>query len=130
MVRLRAEKVRRIADDLEETPVFGDPDGEVLLVGWGSTRGAMEAAVNTARARGLRVGTISLRWVNPIPNDIATICGRFKHLVVPELNNGQLVRLLRDQLLLPFQSVTKIQGLPFKTAELVEVIESAIASKT
>ena len=130
MVRLRAEKVRRIADDLEETPVFGDPDGEVLLVGWGSTRGAMEAAVNTARAKGLRVGTISLRWVNPIPNDVATICGRFKHLVVPELNNGQLVRLLRDQLLLPFQSVTKIQGLPFKTAELVEVIESAIASKT
>lgn len=131
MTKLRAEKVERVAQEMPPTEIFGDPQGDVLVVGWGSTRGAIEAAVESARLRGLRVGAVHLRWINPLPSDLGEVLGRFEHHLVPELNNGQLVRILRDRYLLPFVPQNKIKGLPFRASEIeekiVEIAGAAVA---
>jgi 2-oxoglutarate/2-oxoacid ferredoxin oxidoreductase subunit alpha len=118
MVKLRAEKVARVARMIPPTVLNGDPDGDVLIVGWGSTRGAIEAAVDRLRAKGHRVGHMHLRYINPLPEDLADHFRRFRRLLVPELNDGQLVRILRDRYLLPFEPLNSIKGLPFKASEI------------
>jgi len=126
MVKLRAEKVARIADDLDPVEIDGAPSGELLVVGWGSTRGAITAAVEEARAQGIEVSHIHLRRLNPLPSDLAEKLAGFKRILLPELNDGQLALLLRAQTLLPIQSFTKIAGQPFKVAEIRERIEKLI----
>ncbi len=125
MTRLRAEKVERVAQMIPKLEVHGDPSGDVLVIGWGSTRGAIEAAVSEVRESGKRVGSIHLRYLNPLPSDLGEVLSRFDHLIVPEINDGQLVVVLRDRFLLPFKSLTKMQGLPFKSGEIVAAIEEA-----
>jgi 2-oxoglutarate ferredoxin oxidoreductase subunit alpha len=118
MTELRAEKVARVAQDLDPVDVTGDDAGDVLVIGWGSTYGAITAAVESARARGLRVGHIHLRWIHPFPPGLAEAIARFEHVLVPELNHGQLVRVLRDRFLVDARSLPKIQGVPFKAREI------------
>ena len=118
MTRLRAEKVERVQQEIPPTEVGGDAEGNVLVVGWGSTKGAIESAVKTVRAGGRRVGRVHLRWLSPLPPDLGAIMDRFEHILVPELNNGQLVHVLRDRFLRPVESLAKIQGLPFKASEI------------
>ncbi len=127
MTELRAEKVERVAQDIPPTDVYGDDEGDVLIIGWGSTRGAIETAVERARGRGQQVGAVHLRHLNPLPPDLPVLFDRFTHLLVPELNNGQLVRLLRDRYLLPFLPLNKIQGRPFKASEIEERIDAILA---
>ncbi len=127
MVKLRAEKIARVAQDIPPTAVNGAVTGDLLLVGWGSTRGAIEAAVERLQRRGARVSSLHLRHLNPLPADLAGIFAGFKHLLVPELNDGQLVRVLRERFLLPFEGVNKIQGVPFKTAEIERAVEARLA---
>lgn len=126
MTYLRAEKVARVAAEFPPTVVEGDASGEVLVIGWGSTRGAITAAVERVRERGHRVGHVHLRWLNPLPSDLEDVFSRFDCLLVPELNAGQLVRVLRDRYLRPFIPLNKIQGLPFKAAEIETAIEKLI----
>ncbi len=126
MVKLRAEKVERVAQDIPPSTINGDPEGDLLIVGWGSTRGTIEAAVEFARAEGKRVSSVHLRHINPLPSDLEDICLRFKHLMVPEINNGQLVRILRDRFLLPFIPLNKIQGQPFKRSEINAKIDEIL----
>ena len=125
MVKTRAAKVERVAQEIPNTDIYGDDDGDVLVIGWGSTRGAIEAAVDQCREDGMRVGAIHLRYIVPFPSDLGEIFGRYKRLVVPELNNGQLVKLLRDRYLLPFEALNKIQGQPFRASEIIDVIKGA-----
>ena len=123
MTDLRAAKVARVARSIAPVTVDGDDEGDVLVVGWGSTYGAITSAVRRVRARGgVRVGHVHLRWLNPFPDGLAEALGRFRHVLVPELNAGQLVRLLRAEFLVDAQSLSKVQGLPFKARE----IEAAI----
>ncbi|HYE57929.1 MAG TPA: 2-oxoacid:acceptor oxidoreductase subunit alpha [Rhodothermales bacterium] len=129
MVKLRAEKVQRVRRLIPPTEVTGPESGDVLIVGWGSTRGAIEAAGERLRARGHAVSSIHLRHIWPLPGDLDGIFARFRHLVVPELNNGQLVRLLRDATLRPLVSLPKIQGLPFRTAEIEAFVEDLLTSE-
>jgi 2-oxoglutarate/2-oxoacid ferredoxin oxidoreductase subunit alpha len=126
MVRLRAEKVDRVATVIPPSELYGADEGDVLLVGWGSTRGALEAAVDRLRSRGIAVGHLHLRYLNPLPPDLADIFPRFRTLIVPELNNGQLVRILRDRFLLPFRPLNKIKGLPFRASEIETAVEDAV----
>jgi len=130
MTKLRAEKVERVAQDIPPTQVYGDSEGDVLIVGWGSTRGAIEAAVDRLRTGDRRVGSVHLRYLNPLPADLAPIFRRFERLVVPELNSGQLVRILRDRYLLPFVPLNKVKGLPFKTAEIEAFVNASEESVT
>ncbi|MCC6336162.1 MAG: 2-oxoacid:acceptor oxidoreductase subunit alpha [Myxococcales bacterium] len=122
MVRLRAEKVARIAQDIPPTQVHGAPEGDVLVVGWGGTHGAIFTAVSQLRAKGKAVSSVHLRHLNPLPPDLGTLMKRFKTVVVPELNLGQLVKLLRSTHLVDAKSINKVQGKPFKVSELVSRI--------
>jgi len=122
MVLLRAEKVARVADDIPPAVVAGDPEGALLVVGWGSTYGAITSAVRRARAAGRRVGHLHLRHLNPLPHGLEQIWPRFSRVLVPEINLGQLSLVLRARYLLPFEGLNKIQGLPFTSAEILERI--------
>ncbi|MEZ4702805.1 MAG: 2-oxoacid:acceptor oxidoreductase subunit alpha [Rhodothermales bacterium] len=126
MVKLRQEKVDRVALDLPASTVYGDASGDVLIVGWGSTRGAIELAVDRARQKGQTVGSLHLRHINPLPTDLPAIFARYRHLIVPELNNGQLVRILRDKYLLPFLPLNKIKGMPFKASEINAKVDEVL----
>ncbi len=129
MTMLRAEKVERVARLIPPTAVFGPDSGDLLVIGWGSTKGSIEAAVERARGRGLKVSSVHLRHLNPLPPDLGEICSRFERLLVPEINNGQLVRLLRDRFLLPFIPLNKIQGQPFRRSEIEARIFSLLEEK-
>jgi 2-oxoglutarate ferredoxin oxidoreductase subunit alpha len=128
MSRLRHERVRKIADDLPATEVFGDRAGDLLVLGWGGTYGAIRAAVVTMRERGHRIGHVHLRHLNPFPNDLGDIVRGYDRVLVPEMNLGQLVRMVRDRYLVDARSYPKIQGQPFKESEIVEAIKAQLES--
>jgi 2-oxoglutarate ferredoxin oxidoreductase subunit alpha len=99
--------------------VNGDPEGEILVVGWGSTFGAITQAVSQLRGKGRSVSSVHLRYLNPLHSDLGAVLKRFKIVVVPELNLGQLVKILRANYLVDAQGINKVQGKPFKVSELV-----------
>jgi 2-oxoglutarate ferredoxin oxidoreductase subunit alpha len=123
MVLTRAEKVARIADDIPDIEVFGEPEGRLLVIGWGSTYGAITSAVEEMQHRGKSVSSIHLRYLNPFPSNLGELLGRFDRVLVPELNLGQLAMLLRARYLVPAVSFKKVKGKPFKISELTERIE-------
>jgi 2-oxoacid:acceptor oxidoreductase, alpha subunit len=118
MVLTRAEKVARIADDIPELEVFGNASGRLLVIGWGSTYGAITSAVEELQQQGKSVSSIHLRHLNPFPKNLGEILGRFDRVLVPELNMGQLCMLLRAKYLVPAVSYPKVKGKPFKISEL------------
>lgn len=118
MVHLRAEKVARVANDYAPTEVDGDADAELLVVSWGSTRGFVKAAMRSVRAAGAAVAHVHLRNMHPLPNDLGAILERYPKILVPEMNSGQLARVLRAEYLVRTESLTKIQGLPFRASEI------------
>ncbi|MEM9192338.1 MAG: 2-oxoacid:acceptor oxidoreductase subunit alpha [Myxococcota bacterium] len=122
MSQLRADKVERVAQSISPTEIFGDSEGELLVVGWGGTFGAIRKAVSTVRQNGHRIGQVHLTHLMPFPEDLGEILRRFEHVVVPELNMGQLVKMIRSRYLVDARPVTKIQGQPFKVNELVEAM--------
>jgi 2-oxoglutarate ferredoxin oxidoreductase subunit alpha len=126
MVRLRAAKVQAIAQDIPEVVPAGDPDGDLLIVGWGSTSGAITAAVRAQRAKGRRVGHVHLRHLNPLPRNLGEVLKRYRRVVVPEMNMGQLVWMLRAKYLVDAEGFNKIQGKPFKQAEIEAKIEEVL----
>ena len=125
MVRLRAAKVEAIAQDVPDVVPVGDPDGDLLLIGWGSTYGAITAALRAQRGKGKRVGHVHLRWLNPLPKNLGEVLKRYKKVVVPEMNMGQLVWLLRAKYLVDAEGFNKIQGKPFKQSEIEAKIQEA-----
>jgi 2-oxoglutarate ferredoxin oxidoreductase subunit alpha len=126
MVRTRAEKVARIANELPAVEVDGPDRGELLVVGWGGTHGAIASAVEQAREAGRTVSHLHLRHLNPFPPDLGQVLARFERILVPELNMGQLVRLLRAEFGVPAESLTKIQGQPFKVSEIRDRIDALL----
>jgi 2-oxoglutarate ferredoxin oxidoreductase subunit alpha len=122
MVRLRAEKVERVAADLPPLTVEGDATGELLVVAWGSTYGAVTSAVRRARALGREVGHVHLRHLSPLPRDLGAVLGRFDRILVPEINLGQLAFLLQGKFAIPVERLNKVQGRPFTAAEVQETI--------
>lgn len=122
MVRLRAEKIERIANEIPPATVDGDPEGELIVVGWGSTFGAIRSAVSRVRDQGMKVSHMHLRHLNPFPKNTGEVLYKFKHVLVPEMNLGQLSKILRAKYLVPTQSLNKVQGLPFKASELEKAI--------
>jgi 2-oxoglutarate ferredoxin oxidoreductase subunit alpha len=129
MIRLRAEKIARIANDIPPLEVNGSDKGDLLVVGWGGTAGAIRTAVKEARAEGLNVSSIHLRHLNPFPADLGEVLSRFEKILVPELNLGQLVRVLRAEFLVPAESMTKVQGQPFQVSEILERIRTQLSEE-
>jgi 2-oxoglutarate ferredoxin oxidoreductase subunit alpha len=119
MIRVRARKVAGIAREIPPTECFGPEDGDLLLLGWGSTYGAIRQAVTELVAAGRRVAHAHVRHLNPLPPDLRDVLGRYRRVLVPEMNLGQLVRLVRAEYLVDAVGFNKVQGRPFKVAELV-----------
>jgi 2-oxoglutarate ferredoxin oxidoreductase subunit alpha len=126
MCETRAQKVYRVLADVPDVEVYGDTAG-LCVVSWGGTHGAVRAAVEAARADGRQVGHVHLRWLNPLPRNLGDVLRGFERVLVPELNLGQLSAILRARYLVDAWSYTKIQGQPFKVAELVDRIHRACA---
>src|ERR1700681_3234029 len=126
MVRIRAAKVAAIAQDIPEIEPVGDTHGDLLIIAWGSTHGAITAAVNAQRAEGRRIGHVHLRHLNPLPSNLGEVINRFKKVLVPELNMGQLLWVLRAKYLVDAVGLNKIQGRPFKQSELEQKIEEML----
>jgi 2-oxoglutarate ferredoxin oxidoreductase subunit alpha len=126
MIHLRAEKVERIADGMPPTYLDGEESGKVLIIGWGSTRGAIQGAVRRKRKEGKKVSWVHLRWLNPLPKDLGDIIKRFDKVVVPEMNMGQLAFLLRAKYLKDIITESKVQGRPFKAAEIAETLDALL----
>ncbi len=120
MTDLRADKVMRVARFVPPVEIYGDSEGDILIIGWGSTEGAIKTAIDRLRDLGLKAGAVQLRYIHPLPSDLGGVLGYFEHHLVPELNKGQMVRILRDRFLLPFVALNKVQGQPFKASEIVD----------
>jgi 2-oxoglutarate ferredoxin oxidoreductase subunit alpha len=118
MVRMRAARVAKIAEDIPPAVVEGDEDAELLIVGWGSTWGAITSAVQRLREEGQKVARVHLTHLNPFPANLGEVLQRYPKIVVPEMNLGQLSRLLRAEYLVDAKSISKIMGQPFTAAEL------------
>jgi 2-oxoglutarate/2-oxoacid ferredoxin oxidoreductase subunit alpha len=125
MVHLRAAKVAGIANDLPPLEIHGDADADVCILGWGSTWAAIDAAVQRTRRRGDKVAWVHLMHLNPLPRDLGDILKRFRRVIVPELNSGQLCRIVRAEYLVDAKSVSKVQGLPFTALEIEGAIQVA-----
>ncbi len=122
MVHLRTAKIAGIADDIPDVTVEGDEDADVLVLGWGSTYGSIEAARRRVNARGEKVAHVHLRHLNPFPKNLGDVLRRYGHVLVPEMNLGQLSRLVRAEFLVDARSINKVKGLPFRAAELEAAI--------
>jgi 2-oxoglutarate ferredoxin oxidoreductase subunit alpha len=134
MTRLRAAKIAGIALDIPPTDVDAQDGAEVLVIGWGSTYGAIAAGVERIRARGHKVDQAHLVHLNPFPADLGEVVGRYRRVLVPEVNTGQLSRLLRAEYLVDAISFTQVEGIPFRAAAMeaaiLRQIESAAGSTT
>jgi 2-oxoglutarate ferredoxin oxidoreductase subunit alpha len=127
MVRIRAAKVEAIGQDVPDVVPAGDPDGDLLIIGWGSTYGAITAALKAQRASGRRIGHVHLRYLNPLPRNLGQVMERYSKVLVPEMNMGQLSMILRAKYLVDAEGYNKIQGQPFKQAELEAKIEEVFS---
>ena len=129
MVQLRQAKVDKIADSIPEQQLdSGSDTGKILVVGWGSTYGAIKSAVNELQGKGASVSHLHLRYIRPFPRNLGKLLRQFDQVLVPEINNGQLVRILRDEFLVDARGYNKIMGVPITKTELVMKLEELLAS--
>lgn len=129
MVRLRAEKVAAVVQDVPDVVPAGDPAGDLLIVAWGSTYGPVTAALKAQREKGRKIGHVHLRHLNPLPRNLGEVIGGYDRVLVPEMNMGQLLMLLRAKYLVDAQGLNKIQGKPFKQSEIERKIEQILADR-
>jgi 2-oxoglutarate ferredoxin oxidoreductase subunit alpha len=127
MTKLRFEKIERIANDIPEVEVFGDEDGgELLVLGWGSTYGVNRTAVQRARAKGKSVSQVHLRYINPFPRNLGDVLRRFKKILIPENNVGQLLLLIRGEFLVDAVGLHRVTGRPFTISEVEAKIDEMV----
>ncbi len=127
--RVRAEKIERVAQDIGELDLAGAESGDVLLVGWGGTYGALRQAQQQLAAQGKQVSHAHLRWLSPLEPGLAKIIHNFKRVIVAELNMGQLRQVIRATFLIDAIGLNKIQGQPFKVREVLDAIEKQLDAK-
>jgi 2-oxoglutarate ferredoxin oxidoreductase subunit alpha len=127
MTWARSEKVARIADDIPTQDVaLGAARGRLAVVGWGSTSGSIRKAVQLTREQGLDVSHIHLRYLHPFPRNLGDLLRGFDRVLVPEMNTGQLVTILRSTYLIPAEGLSKVTGKPFKVTEISDAIRAAL----
>ena len=127
MVKTRAARVEKIADFIPDLEVDMGPDnGELLVLGWGSTYGVIRSAVNIMLEEGHKVSHAHLRYLNPFPKNLPDIMNNFKQILIPEMNNGQLAKLIREKYLIEPAQYNKIQGIPISKRELVGIMKKML----
>ena len=126
----RQKKVEVVADTIPEAEPYGDEHGEMLVLGWGSTFGAIRSAVDRLRERALPVSHLHLNYLNPFPTNLGEVLLKFRQVLIPELNLGQLVRVIRAEFLVDAMSYSKVQGKPFTSDEIeAKILENMKESK-
>jgi 2-oxoglutarate ferredoxin oxidoreductase subunit alpha len=130
MVNTRAAKVANIAKELPPQKIDGPATGDLLVVSWGGTYGACATAVHNVQAKGKAVSHVHLRYLNPLPKDLGDIMKRFKKVLIPELNLGQLRTIIRANYLIDAIGLNKVQGKPFSVGEVVEKMDSLLHGDT
>lgn len=127
MVKIRQAKIDKIAFDIPLQEIDNGPGkGKVLIIGWGSTYGAIKSAVLELLSEGELVSNIHLRYLRPFPQNLAEIIKNFDHILIPELNNGQLIKIIRDEFLVDAKGLNKIMGIPFAKQEIIDVVKGLI----
>ena len=127
IVHVRADKVRGIAEFIAELEVTGPEQGDLLVLGWGGTYGAIRAAVEQVRDEGLDVAYAHLRYLNPFPRNLGNVLGRYKQVLVPELNLGQLAMLVQAHFPVRVVKLNKVQGSPFQIREVADKIRQVLS---
>jgi len=127
MTRVREQKVANVAEDIPLQELDGPERGDLLVLSWGGTYGACATAVHNAQADGLSVSHCHLRYLYPFPRNLSDILGQFGKVLVPELNTGQLLRIIRSEFLIDVEGLNKVQGKPFSVAEVTAKIRSLLA---
>jgi 2-oxoglutarate ferredoxin oxidoreductase subunit alpha len=122
MTLLRQAKIKAIEEDVDPLDFDADEGASVLVLGWGSTYGSIGAAVRRLRARGKKIARAHLKHLNPFPKNTREVLSRFDKVIVPEMNMGQLSKLVRSEFLIDTISINKVKGLPFRAAELEQAI--------
>jgi 2-oxoglutarate ferredoxin oxidoreductase subunit alpha len=123
MVQIRIEKVRRVQKEIPPSIPYGDPEGGLLVVGWGSTFGAIRAAVEEKRQEGVPVSHLHLTFLNPLPPDLGTVLKRYSRVLVPEMNQGQLLKILRAEYLVDAVGLHRTRGVPLFQQDVAKAIE-------
>ncbi|MBM3414604.1 MAG: 2-oxoacid:acceptor oxidoreductase subunit alpha [Bacteroidetes bacterium] len=130
MIKLRQEKIDKIAEYIPEQKLDSGPEkGKILVLGWGSTYGAIKSAVAELQARGQAVSHAHLRYVRPFPRNLGQLIKNFDQVLIPEINNGQLIKIIRDTYLVDAKGYNKIMGVPITTTELVHCLEEMLCGK-
>ncbi|MEL1232579.1 MAG: 2-oxoacid:acceptor oxidoreductase subunit alpha [Candidatus Neomarinimicrobiota bacterium] len=126
MVVLRQEKVNRIQNDIAPTEVYGEKSGDLLILSWGGTYGACRSATETLREEGRSVSHVHIRWISPLPKDLGEILIHFKNILIPEINLGQLLRLIRSEYLVDAKGLNLVRGRPIGAATIVEKVKETL----
>jgi 2-oxoglutarate ferredoxin oxidoreductase subunit alpha len=127
MVKIREEKIEKIADYIPEQKIDNGPEkGKVLIIGWGSTYGAIKSAVIDLLKEGNQVSHVHLRYIRPFPKNLGTIIKNFDKILIPELNNGQLIKIIRDKYLVDAKGLNKIKGVPFTKSEVIDEVKKLL----
>jgi 2-oxoglutarate/2-oxoacid ferredoxin oxidoreductase subunit alpha len=129
MQLLRAEKVARVANDIPPLEVYGPQQGDLLILGWGSTYGAIRSAIERLQAEGWSVAHAHLRYLNPFPANTGEVLGRYRKVLIPEVNLGQLSLLVRARYLVDVIGYNKVRGKPFRIAEIRQAAEELLGTK-
>lgn len=129
MSHLREAKIERITREIPPTKIDGPESGDLLVLGWGSTFGSIRSAVEAKRRQGKKVAHVHLRYLNPLPSDLGAILTQYKKVLVPEMNLGQLVDIIRARFVIPAMPLNKIKGQPFTITEIAEAIDAALGGK-
>ncbi|MAL65363.1 MAG: 2-oxoglutarate ferredoxin oxidoreductase subunit alpha [Candidatus Marinimicrobia bacterium] len=126
MVVARQEKVNRVQDDIVETKIFGKAGGDLLILSWGGTFGACRSAAETLQESGKKVSHVHVRWISPLPKDLGEILIQFKNILVPEINLGQFLRLIRSEYLVDAKGLNLVRGRPIGAATIVEAVNKTL----
>jgi len=129
MIRLRTDKVKGIANDIPELKIDGEKEGDLLVLGWGSTYGSIKDAVTKARNSGLKLSQAHLRYLNPMPKNTGQVLNSFKNILIPEINLGQLSQVIRSEFLIPVEQLNQVRGLPLKVNDILEKINSLLGGR-
>lgn len=127
MCQIRMDKINGISGEIPPTEIYGDPEGELLVVGWGSTYGPINTAVNMAKKTGFKVSAVNVKYLNPLPPDLGTIIRRFGKILIAEENFGQLRNLLKTKYMIDGMPLNKVEGMPLNDEDVFVKIKKILA---
>ena len=126
MVETRAKKVEAITNEIGPSEIFGNKSGELLILSWGGTKGACRSATESLQADGKKVSHLHLRWINPFPKDLGEKLIKFKHILIPEINYGQLIKIIRAEFLVDAQGLNQVRGKPISSTDIQDAANKLI----